>query len=342
MTAHHGSLVRCSGRTVRYDRPMEDVTRTPEAASELAAFDRCMAHVRERASGHVEGIHGPSSLTWEIMREPVALLGAPSAVLLQLAHPAICDGVSRYSNFATDYMGRARRTFTTMYDLIFGSMDLAFKAARGLHAMHVRIRGTVDEPGSPWHGRAYRANEQPLLRWVAVTLPVCVNAIFEQTVRPLSPEERERLYEEQRLGSALVGVLPETMPPTLAAFDAWYAEALLGPDLFVGDKARALLRALEGGRENLGMRALSAAFLPPRLREGYGLAWGRKERAAFSAMMRLLRSANRVTPRALRATVAWHQANERLAEATGRRPATLDRAMGALARHMAIPTGMSR
>ena len=288
-----------------------------------------------------EGIYGPRSISWDIMREPCVLLAAPSAVLLQLAHPAIADGVSRYSSFATDYAGRARRTFTTMYDLVFGGKEYAFRAANGLHAMHVRVRGEVSEPGSSWHGRAYRANDQELLRWVSVTLPVCVNEVFHAAVRPLPRDERERLYAEQKVGAAIVGVLPETMPKTLADFEVWYAAMTNGPDLHVGPKALALFDALQAGRRSLWLRTLSAAFLPPRIREGYGLSWGRRERAAFFAITRGLRLGNAVVPRALRSTFAFHQASLRVADAEGVTPSPVAVAVSALGRRVAIPTGLS-
>jgi len=313
-----------------------------EARAEHEAFERCLEFVRDRMVHDEAGIYGPRSLTWEIMREPCALLAAPSAVLLQLAHPAIADGVSRYSSFATDYAGRAKRTFTTMYDLVFGSKEQAFRAARGLHAMHSRIRGVVSEPGSPWDGKAYRANDQNLLRWVAVTLPVCVNEVFHTTVRPLSRGDRERLYLEQRVGAAIVGVLPETMPTTLGDFEAWYAATVRGPELHVGPKALALFEALQAGKRRLWLRALSAAFLPPNVRDGYGLSWGKVERATFVAIVRTVRAANGILPRELRATLAFHQGMSRIANASGANVSVLSRAAAALGQRFAVPSALSR
>ena len=312
-----------------------------EAHAEHEAFERCLEFVRDRMVHDEAGIYGPRSLTWEIMREPCALLAAPSAVLLQLAHPAI-DGVSRYSSFATDYAGRAKRTFTTMYDLVFGSKEQAFHASRGLHAMHSRIRGVVSEPGSPWDERAYRANDQNLLRWVAVTLPVCVNEVFHTTVRPLSRADRERLYLEQLIGAAIVGVLPETMPATLGEFEAWYAATVRGPELHVGPKARALFEALQAGKRRLWLRTLSAAFLPPNVRDGYGLAWGKVERATFVAIVRTVRAANGILPRELRATLAFHQGMSRVANATCANVSTISRVAAALGKRFAIPSALSR
>lgn len=312
--------------------------RVAEAAGDREAFERCLAYVRERSANETAGIYGPASITWEIMREPCVLLAAPSAVLLQLAHPAICDGVSRYSSFTKDYAGRARRTFTTMYDLVFGSVTAATKVSHTLFAMHGRIRGTVDEPGSPWHGRSYRANEQELLRWVAVTLPVCVNQVFDRAVRPLDRADRERLYAEQKVGAAAVGVLPEVMPATLATFEDWYLRASSPEHLHVGDKARALFAALQAGRKSLVLRTLSAAFLPPHVREGYGLPFGAREKAVLAGVLGGLRAGNRVLPRGLRSVLAFHQGTLRVAEDRGATAPLSSRLADALTRVAPLPT----
>jgi len=312
-----------------------------EAAGDREAFERCQRYVRERCPDEARGLYGPGSITWEVMREPCVLLAAPSAVLLQLAHPAICDGVSRYSSFAKDYAGRARRTFTTMYDLVFGSLPTALAASHGLFRMHARIRGVVDEPGSPWHGRAYRANDQELLRWVAVTLPVCVNQVFHRAVRRLGRGDRERLYEEQIVGAAAVGVLPETMPATREAFDAWYPLATSPEHLHVGDKARALFAALQAGRRSLVLRTLSAAFLPVHVREGYGLPFGRREEAVLGALLGGISVGNQAVPRTLRSVLAFHQATRRVARERGVRPPLASWLADTLTQIAPVPTALS-
>lgn len=314
---------------------------------ERAAFERCVRYVRERATSEAHGIYGPGSVTWEIMREPCVVLAAPSAVLLQLAHPAIADGVARYSTFARDYAGRARRTLSTMYDLVFGSLEVALARSHELFAMHARVRGTIDEPGAPSHGRPYRANDQELLRWVAVTLPVCVNQVFERTVRRLGSGDRARLYEEQKVGAAAVGVLPETMPRTVADFERWYAEASSAQNLHVGAKARALLGALErgtadGGPARVVLRALSSAFLPSHVRDGYGLSFGRRERIVLATIFAALRRGNDVVPRGLRSVLAFHQGTRRVARSRHAGGPLVSRIGDALARATAAPTTLSR
>ena len=58
------------------------------------------------ADAEAAGLFGPGSAALRINREAFLLLGAgPRALLLQLAHPLIAEGVSAHS----DFMPQARR-----------------------------------------------------------------------------------------------------------------------------------------------------------------------------------------------------------------------------------------
>jgi uncharacterized protein (DUF2236 family) len=46
------------------------------------------------------GLYGPASEAWRLNREATILLGAgPRALLLQLAHPLVAEGVDQHSAF---------------------------------------------------------------------------------------------------------------------------------------------------------------------------------------------------------------------------------------------------
>src|SRR5262245_44376494 len=140
-----------------------------EEEQDSADFQVCLAYVREHAAGEVEGVFGPESVSWTIFREPAVLLSGLAAVLLQLAHPAVASGVGEHSSFEKDVLGRGQRTSAAMYQLIFGSLAEATAMSRRLYRVHRLVRGRINAPSTPLHGRAYRANERPLLLWVAST-----------------------------------------------------------------------------------------------------------------------------------------------------------------------------
>jgi uncharacterized protein (DUF2236 family) len=79
------------------------------------------------------------------------------------------------------------------------------------------------------------------------------------------------------------------MPEGAAAFDAYVADAVAR--LRVGDTARGLAGQILRPRVPAPLRPAAsvarlatAALLPERVREAYGLAWGSGQRAAFGAL----------------------------------------------------------
>lgn len=287
-----------------------------ELAADGATHDRCVAWVRARAEDPVVGLFGPDSVAWTMVREPAYLLGGAAAVLLQMAHPAVVAGVSAYSTFETDLVGRIRRTSQALYDLVFGSLDVALATSRRMHAVHARVRGAVDEPGSPWHGRHYRANDPALLEWVSMTASITGRASFEAFVRPLDEPELGRDWEDLRRGAVAAGVDPARLPPSRAALLARFDDLVENsPDLWVGPRARAVARVLFSTPLSRGVfdPIVTTALLPPRLRALYGLPWGAPEQRAFDRRRRAFAALRRALPPALRYVPAWHQGLRRVA-----------------------------
>jgi uncharacterized protein (DUF2236 family) len=63
------------------------------------------------------------------------------------------------------------RTFAVVFTMVFGTLDQALSAARGLHRRHATIHGRLPITVGPFRaGSPYRANNLPALRWVYATL----------------------------------------------------------------------------------------------------------------------------------------------------------------------------
>src|SRR5688572_15072888 len=167
-----------------------------EEEQDSADFQACMAYVREHATGEVEGLFGPESVSWTIFREPAVLLGGIAAVLLQLSHPAVASGVGQHRSFEKDVRGRAQGTSTAMYQQISGALTETTAMSRRLYRVHRLVRGRIDAPSAPGHGLPYRANARPLLLWVASTVGVNAKLAFEHFVRPFTAPERRLWYPE--------------------------------------------------------------------------------------------------------------------------------------------------
>ncbi|PTL83402.1 oxygenase MpaB family protein [Vitiosangium sp. GDMCC 1.1324] len=302
-------------------------------------FRKCLDYLREHAAGELEGFYGPGSMTWELYREPVILLGGLRAILLQIAHPAVAHGVSQNSNFRGDLLGRARRTYTAMYQLVFGGLREAMGAAKRVHSLHSRVYGSLPAGADPHGDGRYRANDPTLQRWVLATLIDGAILVFETFVRPLSIEEKRRYYQETLLAAAQFGLLPEQVSPTLETFYEWYNQQLAGDTLRVGDTALELASLLFNSPFTRGQldELLTAGLLPERWREAYGLAWGPGEQRAWKLLKGAMRRAINLTPPTLRSVTAWHQAQLRLALARGERPTVMARVLNTIDSYVDVP-----
>src|SRR2546428_3358008 len=116
----------------------------------------------------------PAPMTWRLHREVVLLDGWGRAILLQLAHPLVAQGVADHSGFATQRRGhvkRLKRTLRAMLALTFGTPEEAEKAAAGINRIHDRVHGRLAQAAGAFApGTPYSAHDPALLAWVHVTL----------------------------------------------------------------------------------------------------------------------------------------------------------------------------
>jgi uncharacterized protein (DUF2236 family) len=282
------------------------------------------------------GFYGPASEAWQLNREAMLLLGAgPRALLLQVAHPLVAAGVAEHSDFRADPWARLAGTLRSYLRIVYGTADQARGEIRRLHALHRTVRGAVREPAARERlGGRYSALDPELSLWVHATLVDSTIVAYDAWIEPLPRERRARFYEETLPVGRAFGIPASLLPADLDAFEA-YVEAMLGPGgpIEVGDVARELAEAIlnpplgpalaAGGwpfshlatwAEAVPSRAYgwllwpSIGLLPPRIRAGYGLAWGIREQlvagwlvATWRAWRPMLPASFRQMPQALRA-----------------------------------------
>jgi uncharacterized protein (DUF2236 family) len=281
-------------------------------------LERRLEHVRASAAGNDAGVFGPKSMIWRVDREAVVLLGAGRALLLQLAHPWVAAGIAEHSTTLADPIGRFHRTFEVMYTLVFGNLEQAFAAARRLHRVHARIRGSLPaRAGAFAQGSSYFANETAALLWVHATLVETALIAHDLVLPPLTTLDREAYYKDnQRLG-AMFGIGPEFQPANWDEF-ASYNEAMWHSDVIsVGPPARRIAQQVLGGaghwlRSPSWHRALTAHLLPPTIREAFELPYGAAERLAAERALRWVRRIYPVLPEKLRHVGPYQEALGRL------------------------------
>jgi uncharacterized protein (DUF2236 family) len=250
------------------------------------------------------GLYGPSSVSWKVDREAALLLGGGRALLMQLAHPAVAQGVADHSDYRDHTFRRLNRTLDLSLALVFGTGRQAREAAAQINRRHAGVRGA-----------GYSALDPDLLLWVHATLIDSTIATYETFVGHLPRSEWERYYQEAKRAGRLLGIPASAFPKRLSDFDAYMAR-MLEEELSVGalarDLAKHVLRPLPV-RAFWPLEAVTAGLLPAHLRRAYRLAWGRAERSAFALSKRVLPRLIPTLPAALRYVPPARRAFKRVA-----------------------------
>lgn len=268
---------------------------------------------RARVVAHpVLGFYGPGTQMWRINREAVLLGAGPAALLLQLAHPLVAEGVAQHSRFEDDPFARLRNTLKTTMDLVFGDGPTAEGALRRLNRVHATVRGEVADAEARQAGpraTSYRAMDPALLLWVQATLIVTSVQAYERWVGPLSADEKETFWQEARAVSPRMGIPNDRSPADWPALMDYWA-AMLSPDgpIHVTPTARALSptivrpplpRVPRPVLEALGLPGL--ALVPAHVRDGFGIAWSPRRERAAGVVGRAVRLWVRLVPASWRA-----------------------------------------
>lgn len=282
-----------------------------------------------------EGLFGPGSMHWLLYREPGVIIASYRALMLQVAHPAIADGVHQFSAFKKDYLGRAERTFTNMINIYFGDRQTALRSGFGLYTMHGRIRGTIQiEEGGRNQTRAYSANDPDLLLWVLATMVEATLYAYEKVCRKLTTDEKEKYFEETKSVATLMGIPLEVYPKNLEAFHTYFQKMIDGNVLRVDELTLDLATAIFKPPffPAYLAKTLAAGGLPPRWRRAYLLEYTKSKRKTFRAIVFITKVFRQLCPHPLGYAPPWYQAQYRVARASGRSPQLVDSLFNWLAR----------
>lgn len=237
----------------------------------------------------VLGFYGPDSMMWRINREAVLLGAGPTALLLQIAHPLVAEGVARHSTFEADPFRRLHGTIVTTMDLVFGDARAAERAVTKLNRIHAGVRGEVADPQARHLADRFRALDPELLLWVQATLIVTSVRAYRRWVGRLTTSEVEQFWQEARSVGVRLGIPLSLSPPDWPEL-AGYWRRMLEPDgpIQVTPTARRLAPVIVRPPlpvapgliiDLLALPGLS--LLPARLRQEFGIGWdSRRERLA--------------------------------------------------------------
>ena len=136
---------------------------------------RATADVRapgRRADRGLAGLYGPGSEAWRLNREAVLLLGAgPRALLLQIAHPLVAEGVDQHSDFRADPWTRLAGHAAELSADRVRDVDDGARRDPAAERPPPDDRGRVrDAAAAERFGATYSARDPGLSLWVHATL----------------------------------------------------------------------------------------------------------------------------------------------------------------------------
>src|SRR6202042_2306225 len=95
-------------------------------------------------------VHGDSDM----------FIGGIISLLLQSLHPLAMAAVAAHSGYRSDPWGRLQRTSLFLATTTFGTAEDAERIVARVRGVHRRVSGIAAD------GRAYRASDPHLVRWV--------------------------------------------------------------------------------------------------------------------------------------------------------------------------------
>ncbi|WP_175410887.1 oxygenase MpaB family protein [Streptomyces sp. TRM64462] len=257
----------------------------------------------------------PGGVLWSLAGDIRGLLMLPSALALQVAHPAVGAGVDEHSVFRTDPWGRGERSLRSLQLWVYGG-EQAAEEGRRLRRLHRTIQGT-DTRGRPYHALT-PAN----YAWVHATgFPVHRYAA-RYLVRPMTDAQERQFYAEWLQVGRILGIHDRDMPQTIEEFWPYYRKMLADEiemtavvrDLVTTDRPlpppdrgplplRLLLRALWPLLQPRFARFrafVTVGFLPPEAREAIGLEWTDAQERTLRRLSRVVRAVVPALPERLR------------------------------------------
>ncbi len=284
-----------------------------------------------------EGFFGTESIHWKVFREPSIIVAGISALLLQIAHPAVAQGVAKYSGYQKDFWGRAHRTVFSMTKIWFGSQKEAIQSAQRLYHIHQHIQGIYTKRvNGETQMIPYCAAEPHLLLWVLLTIYKAAVDGYEKTLHPLSKEDKKQFYEESKITAQLMGIPLSEYPKSWDKLMQSYDDILADDVLEVGELANQITKDLFAAYFPFSgiMHLFAAGFIPAQLAKDYGL---KQKLSTFNLLIHIILWINKLLPNSLRYAPHYYQAMYRITKGREASPSFLARWFHLLGKHVRMP-----
>ena len=220
------------------------------------------------------GYFGPESMMWKVNKEITVLFGGARALLMHAAHPLIAAGARQTSFYQRDPWKRLIRTLSLQNSVTFGTVQEADESAIRINRLHEVIKGKDEITGD-----IYDALDHEQLLWVHACLQLSSIYFYEQTVKKLTQEEKDKYHKENMLSAKLVLIDTDKMPQTHNELKDWVINKSKTKDyLLMTDVARDVGDIISGGPVPKHIKPIwpfisFTAFntLPDEFKEIYGI-----------------------------------------------------------------------
>ena len=220
------------------------------------------------------GYFGPESMMWKVNKEITVLFGGARALLMHAAHPLIAAGARQTSFYQRDPWKRLIRTLSLQNSVTFGTVQEADESAIRINRLHEVIKGKDEITGD-----IYDALDHEQLLWVHACLQLSSIYFYEQTVKKLTQDEKDKYHKENMLSAKLVLIDTEKMPQTHNELKDWVIKKSKTKDyLLMTDVARDVGDIISGGPVPKHIKPIwpfisFTAFntLPDEFKEIYGI-----------------------------------------------------------------------
>ncbi|MFZ5755940.1 MAG: oxygenase MpaB family protein [Pseudomonadota bacterium] len=284
------------------------------------AFERQLEKVHGKVPDPNVGLFGPDSMMWRITRyiEPGGL-ATGRAILMHISHPWVTAGIDEHSKSRRNLLERGRETFMYALLMVYGSRDQALQAARDVRTLHDHVQGRMPyRAGTFAEGSEYRANEAQAMLWVHATMWESMMMAYELMNGPVSPEDKDRFYEETKLFAFLFGLPEDILPADWNAMMAYCDRMRASGQIVVTPAARELAQFLYGSHNVLMWlpmkynKLVTTASIPPDMREAYGFKWGPVRQVVHDASIDTVKVIHVIMPNYLLENPVHREARARI------------------------------
>lgn len=233
--------------------------------------------------------------------ERLVVLGWPSAILMQIAHPLVAAGVAEHSSFRDGPRAAASRlhhTIGAMRRLSFGDERARAETLARIRAIHQRVNGRLHQRVGVFpEGTPYSAEDPALVLWVHATLLDTLPRAFDALVRPLSTHERDAFCDEAAQSAIDLGAHSADVPRTWAELQRYLSATIESGILAVGEQGQEVGRAVLVPMASVLVRpatafnqAIAVGLLPPAISRVYDLSWSERDQRRFNRAVRVVRN----------------------------------------------------